>query len=190
MDCQRCGKHDALVHLTEINEGQVRSLWLCPACARARQNGLRGHGESDHNLFGDGEGEEFHPGAEEDPLDSFLGADSLRRRQNDRAVIRTCPVCGFQIETYFRLNRLGCAGCYRAFASNIRPLLAHHHGRTIHLGKVPPANPQGQNPLAEMTRARVALEKAVAVEDFEEAARLRDHLKTLQGRQNRPGPTP
>lgn len=190
MDCQRCGKHDALVHLTEINDGQVHSLWLCPACARERQNRGLGHGESDHNLFGDPEGDDLTTGGEEDPLESFLGADSMRRRHADRAVIRTCPVCGFQIETYFRLNRLGCAGCYRAFAPNIRPLLAHHHGRTIHLGKVPPANPQGQNPLAEMTRTRVALEKAVAVEDFEEAARLRDYLKSLQSRQGRNGETP
>ena len=31
-----------------------------------------------------------------------------------------------------------------------------------------------------MTRTRVALEKAVALEDYEEAAKLRDYLKNLQ----------
>ncbi len=44
-------------------------------------------------------------------------------------------------------------------------------------------NLTGQNPLAEVTRVRVALEKAVAAEDFEEAAGLRDHLKELEARQ-------
>ena len=81
-------------------------------------------------------------------------------------------------------SRLGCPSCYRAFSGSLRPMLARLHGRTIHLGKVPQTSLTGQNSLAEMTRTRVALEKAVSAEDFEEAARLRDFLKDLQARRD------
>jgi protein arginine kinase activator len=183
MDCQRCGRQDALVHLTEIRDGEVFSIWLCPACAKDRQVIRPPLGESDEALFDQGTAPDPATPGDADPLADFLGEDDFQQRMVDPAGIRTCPACGFQLEDFFRQNRLGCPGCYRAFEPNLRPFLARHHGRAIHLGKVPPASSQGYNPLADMTRARVALEKAVAAEDFEEAARLRDHLKMLQDKQ-------
>lgn len=181
MDCQRCGKQDALIHLTEINDGEISSLWLCPGCARERQSpgqdNLPGGGPL-FRSFGAGP-RPFAPD-EEDSLAAFLGEEGIQHRNVDPAGVNVCPECEFRLETFFRLNRLGCPECYRAFDPNIRPLLARLHGRTIHLGKVPRTSPPGRNPLAEMTRTRVALEKAVSTEDFEEAARLRDYLKMLQ----------
>jgi protein arginine kinase activator len=191
MDCQHCGKKDALIHLTEIRRGEVHSLWLCPECARRRKASPRTEGgTSDQELFGRAPASPVSGGEEDDSLSTFLGEDGIRHRNLDPGGIRVCPVCGFRLEDFFRHGKLGCPGCYRAFEPNLRPWLARHHGRTIHLGKVPPATAQGKNPLAEMTRTRVALEKAVAAEDFEEAARLRDHLKALQARQHRQGDGP
>jgi protein arginine kinase activator len=186
MDCQRCGKRDALIHLTEINDGQVSSLWLCPECARERQSPDREDSSGGEPLFqsyGSGPGP-FAPD-EEDTLAAFLGEEGIRPRNVDPEGVSECPECEFRLETFFRLNRLGCPECFRAFEPNLRPVLARLHGRTIHLGKVPRTSPPGRNPLAEMTRTRVALEKAVAAENFEEAARLRDYLKMLQAARDR-----
>ncbi len=185
MDCQRCGRRDALIHLTEISGGRTVNVWLCPACARDRQASRKRSEESDEALFGDRGISRAAPTGEGDPLAAFLGEEGLQYFNSDPAGEETCPTCGFKIETFFRLNRLGCPGCYRAFAPNLRPILARLHGRAIHLGKVPQTNFQGHNPLAEMTRTRVALEKAITAEDFEEAARLRDLLKSLQAMRDR-----
>ena len=182
MMCQRCGKNDALIHLTEIDDGQVQSLWLCPDCAREYKNEKaadRGTGEPPFNWLDPPTG----PGprsARDQSLADFLGEDGLLHQNMDPDGVTTCPVCDHTLDQFFRTNRLGCAGCYRAFASNIRPLLARHHGRTIHLGKVPRNLSPRSNRLADRARVRVALERAVAREDYEEAARLRDQLSTLE----------
>ena len=42
MNCQDCGANDAFVHLTEIVDGEVRSIWLCTRCSRRRQNAGQG----------------------------------------------------------------------------------------------------------------------------------------------------
>lgn len=192
MDCQNCGQREALIHLTEIRDGQVVNRWLCPACAREKQAARRNHDDVDGAFFGSDEGgqDPLTPPAEmTDPLAMFMGEDSLRWKNLDPDGVDTCPVCGFKLELFVRTAQLGCPGCYRAFAPNLRPLLARLHGQTIHLGKVPQTNPQGPNTLAEMTRARISLEKAVAVEDFEEAARLRDYLRQLQDLRTREAAT-
>lgn len=183
MLCQRCGKNDALIHLTEINDGQVQSLWLCPGCARRHKEERRASTPDDEPAFdpftlgGEGDGSPAH----EASLADFLGRDGLLHRNLDPDGLHTCPVCGYSVEEFLRSNRLGCSGCYRAFEPNIRPLLARHHGRTIHLGKVPlSGGAQAPSILAERTRVRVALDRAVAEEDYEEAARLRDQLKAMQ----------
>ncbi len=183
MDCQSCGQKDALIHLTQIQNGEVVNLWLCLKCAKKRQ---ASHGNNDEGLQ---EGGEFfapsgssrpadpHP---DDDLATFFGEGIIPWHNLDPNGVDTCPVCGFKLELFVRTAQLGCPACYRAFAANLKPILSRLQGQTIHLGKVPRTSPQGPNTLAEMTRTRVALEKAVALEDYEEAAKLRDYLKNLQ----------
>jgi protein arginine kinase activator len=180
--CQNCGRSDALIHLTEISDGKIHSLWLCTKCARKHKNAQNQDDRDEDALFGDiprrpppsrrSEGDSG--------LAEFLGEDGILQRNLDPDGVHTCPVCGHTIEEYFRTSRLGCPACYQAFDPNIRPMLARHHGRTIHLGKVPRSSTDSASSLAELTRTRIALDRAVAEEDFEEAARLRDQLKELQ----------
>lgn len=185
MDCQSCGKKDALIHLTEITGGEVVNVWLCPACARERQISAQDHEESDGDLFGETGVPRPIASGDDELLAAFLGMDRKFLSADTPAENLICPKCGFSLEQFRRTSRLGCPDCYRAFEPNIRALLSRFHGRTVHLGKMPDSNLAGQNPLAEVTRARVALEKAVAAEDFEEAAGLRDYLKELQDRQDK-----
>jgi protein arginine kinase activator len=189
MDCQNCGQREALIHLTEIKEGQVVNRWLCAQCAKEKQANRRPHDDGDGDFFGPTIPSPA-PGntpADEapDPLGEFLRQEASQHQNLDPQGVDTCPACGFKLAVFFEGGRLGCPGCYRAFASNLRPILSRLHGQTIHLGKVPRTNPQGPNTAAELTRARIALTKAVAAEEYEEAARLRDHLKILQDRQDR-----
>lgn len=183
MDCQSCGQKEALIHLTQIREGEAVNLWLCLDCAKTRQNAPK---NNDDGLQGGNDF--FAPSGSDKPVDphrddslaSFFGEGSIPWQNLDPNGVDTCPVCGFKLELFVRTAQLGCPACYRAFSANLKPLLSRMQGQLIHLGKVPKSNPQGPNSLAEITRTRVALEKAVAREDYEEAARLRDHLKSMQ----------
>ena len=59
-------------------------------------------------------------------------------------------------------------------------ILSHLHRHVSHLGKVPGSDPRKSSVSNALARARVALEKAIAGEDFEKAARLRDEIQRLE----------
>lgn len=158
MKCHRCGTREASVHWLEMVGEQRRSLWLCADCAATR--------------------EQAPAGAASEPLVSFLG-------QGLAGAGAACPGCGTTLDDLRRDNRLGCARCYVTFRSTMLPLLARFHRHISHVGKVPGGSPPTTR-LAEITRLRLGLTKAVAAEDFERAAALRDRLRELED-QSGPG---
>ena len=64
-------------------------------------------------------------------------------------------------------------GDYRVFSAGVLPLLQRFHGATRHVGKVARRH-EGS---AQRLRLRTQLREAIAREDYEEAARLRDRLR-------------
>jgi protein arginine kinase activator len=60
------------------------------------------------------------------------------------------------------------------------PLLENIHGDTRHCGKTPRRYPQTKQAEAELLQLRQRLKRAVEREDYEEAARLRDQIKTVE----------
>jgi protein arginine kinase activator len=79
-------------------------------------------------------------------------------------------------------GRLGCADCYTTFAEGLASLLKSMHKGTKHLGKVPQALQQSRDQSEKLKGLRKKLDKAVAEEDFEQAARLRDEIKQASGK--------
>ena len=78
-------------------------------------------------------------------------------------------------------GRLGCAQCYRDFSAQLKPSLQKIHGRTQHAGRKPKAFvPDPQDELnQQLNELRRQMDEAVAAENFEEAARLRDEIRAL-----------
>lgn len=155
MKCHRCGEREASVHWLEIIAGARHSVWLCADCAAT------------------GDPENL-PAPGPEPLVSFLG----RGLGAAAGPAVNCPDCGTTLEDVRRDNRLGCGGCYTAFRASLLPLLARFHRHVSHVGKVP-GGAQPSTRLSEITRLRLSLAKAVAAEDFERAAALRDRLRDL-----------
>ncbi len=87
----------------------------------------------------------------------------------------SCPACSYTVVELQRTGRLGCALCYGMFAPLLAPQLPLMHRGTRHHGKVP------ARLAPEQRRAvlREALSRAIAIEDFEQAAALRDELAAL-----------
>jgi protein arginine kinase activator len=91
-----------------------------------------------------------------------------------------CPRCGFTHADFKKAGRLGCSECYVTFAEGLENLLKTMHKGTRHVGKVP-VNLQESSHLADRLKQLTAtLEKAVSEEHFEEAARVRDEIKSTQ----------
>ena len=57
------------------------------------------------------------------------------------------------------------------------------HKGTRHTGKIPQAQQQNRDLAERLKVLRKKLDKAVADEDFEQAANLRDEIKQVTGRQ-------
>ena len=91
-----------------------------------------------------------------------------------------CPVCGFTQADFKKTGRLGCSSCYQTFSEGLGTLLKAMHKGTEHVGKLPQ---RASREIELGDRMRVLtqdLEKAVAEENYEGAAALRDQLKQLE----------
>jgi len=87
-----------------------------------------------------------------------------------------CPSCGLDVATLRREGRLGCAGCADAFFDEISKAVGRRTaGRPRELA-IEKGLAASIFPDPEPARLRSELEAAVASEDYEKAARLRDEL--------------
>ena len=96
------------------------------------------------------------------------------------SVSQKCGVCGFTQTDFKKTGRLGCSACYHSFAEGLTTLLKAMHKGTEHVGKLP-QRAHEQMQLNDRMRALTQdLQKAVAEENYETAASLRDEIKKLE----------
>lgn len=161
MKCQRC-REPATVHLTESVDGALREVHLCGSCAR--KNGvLISQTPPDLGL------DAVVQGLIVAHVGELVGELAQRR----------CPICGLKFMEFRVGGRLGCPHDYEAFDNGLLPMIRRAHGATRHVGKVPARD--RQPPCLPRLRLRAELQDAVAREDYETAARLRDQLRQEEG---------
>jgi protein arginine kinase activator len=92
-----------------------------------------------------------------------------------------CPICGIAWSEFKKNGVMGCPHDYEQFVGSLMPLLKRaHEGATEHHGKVPQNRRQEEVEKSRtLARLRKDLEKAIALEHYEAAARLRDQLREL-----------
>jgi len=148
--CSLC-EEAATVHLSQVVHGKVTKVHLCEACAQK--------------------------GGATDPA-VFQLADALTAASPAPAL--TCPRCGFTDVDFRKRGRLGCPACWETFGDALGGLLLKVQHEAAHVGRAP----AGTVPTGQLRRrlelARLEMEQAVAAEDFEAAARLRDEIAELQ----------
>ena len=155
--CERCAS-PATVHITEIlGEGKIQEHHVCEQCYPKHFQG----------------GQPKAPGKALAPEPAGDIEESLFGQQE-------CPDCGIKFVDFRNSHRLGCARDYEVFSNELLPLLENIHGETRHCGKTPRNYPKTKQAEAEMTQLRQRLKRAVEREDYEEAARLRDQIRTLE----------
>ena len=96
---------------------------------------------------------------------------------------RECAQCGTTYGSFKKSGKLGCAECYATFSDYIAGALKNIHGTSEHKGKIPQSCGDKYADLItkrELEETRLLLKKAVEAEEFEEAARLRDIINSLQ----------
>jgi protein arginine kinase activator len=167
--CHSCS-NEATVHLTSIVNGQKTEKHLCPECAE-KQHATQ-HQELNlpailHNLIGQ------HVG-----------------QLNDVLARLTCPTCGMGYMEFRAEGRLGCPQDYNVFRAGLEPLLQRIHRSERHVGKTPRNLATHAKKDAELMTLRQKLDRAVAEEAYEEAARLRDLLRIKEASDESGPPNP
>lgn len=164
MKCNGCGEREGVVSLTQIVEGDVRTVSLCAKCAAEK-------------------GIETGIGLADTPLGGFLAAlgESADPDLPLAATLEAgCPTCGATLRDFRETGRVGCAECYRAFDAPLRELLRRLHGSTHHTGmryQGGEAAPAVSAPDDGARELREQLRRAIDAEQFELAAELRDRLR-------------
>lgn len=95
-----------------------------------------------------------------------------------------CPKCGSSFNDIVREGRVGCAECYKVFYNELKPSLQRIHGQIHHSGKIAStAEPVSEEEakIDEKEELKKQMNEAVAAQNFELAAQLRDRIKELEG---------
>lgn len=157
MLCMFCKQNPAKVHLTQIVGDKMQKVDLCEDCAKQK-------GVNDPAGFS--------------LADLLLGLGASQEISSGEDV--KCPNCGFTQADFKKAGRLGCSQCYATFAEGLEGLLKSMHKGVKHVGKVPVALRQSRDLNDRLKNLQKKLDKAVTSEDFEEAASLRDEIKTTK----------
>jgi protein arginine kinase activator len=161
MLCDICGKREATVHLTEIINEQMTKLHLCEECAKQKGAEMEEH-------FGLA-----------DLLAGLANLDTPVETAKEKKV--KCAACGMTYSDFKKIGRLGCGQCYEAFKTYLMPLLKRIHGSDIHVGKTPDRKGKvAKTKRVDIEQLKKRLKRAIELEEFEEAAQLRDEIKKCE----------
>lgn len=154
MKCDHCD-NQATVHLIEIQGGKQIEKHLCELHAVEEGVAVKVQNAPINEL-----------------LEKFVLKHSGLEAPQGQA---RCKQCGMAYEEFRKGGLLGCPDCYTAFEASMTPLLQRaHEGAAVHLGKVPAHAGTDELRQQRLRQLRRELEEAVAAEQYERAARLRD----------------
>ncbi len=156
MLCEKCRQQPAEVAIREQERGQSRELYVCKACAGAP---LEKHAAPLVEMI-------------------FDIAFQLGIRSSEAVTIPgelACSVCGMSRREFRKRERLGCEACYAAFSRDTEAMIRDMHQGRRHTGKVPVR----EAAVRRRSDLEQELKHAVAAQQYEEAARLRDQIKHL-----------
>ena len=169
MICQKCKQRSANAHIHYVHNGIVRDMYLCDSCAADYKNSI----SYDGDIF--------------KMLSSFLSDNIGVYKETLK-----CECCGTDFNTICKSGMVGCGNCYSVFEKQLSPIIARIHGKTMHVGKKPceievvlENDTQVEGPKINEKEQQIAelkskMTEAVAKEDFELAACLRDEIKSLE----------
>jgi len=163
MKCDNCGEREATVEYREMRDGKTTTYHFCKDCAKEK-------------------GLESTP-----PKTQYSISDILVSMVDGSGTSETtieselrCPKCALSYAEFGRGGKLGCPACYTAFRGQLEPLLRRIHGATSHVGKTVKAASATSKTKREIRQLERALQQAVQREAFEDAAEIRDKIRTLE----------
>ena len=189
MLCQNCGKREANIKYTQIVNGVKREMSLCENCAR--ELGVEDIHFNMPISFSSFLSDFLEPyESESNFMTNFLAPQTL-----------LCENCNSTYEDFLKEGKFGCEECYEDFSSKIDPLLKNIHGANRHVGRISKwleQDKENENPISKTKKTtdkkvtqqeekiqtlKKRLEIEIKEERYEDAAKTRDEIKTMENNQ-------
>lgn len=168
MQCDNCKKNNASVHIVKIINGDRQEVNLCEECAR------------DAKEIGIGETLKFDNTFSFQNILSGLVDYFNQSQKETRGVEVACPSCGTTYGDFKKKGFLGCDNCYEYFNSALIPVIRRVQGNIEHVGKVPLKTEKDIIEKRKLIKLKEELQRAILMEEYEKAAKLRDEIRELQ----------
>ncbi len=180
MLCENCKIREANVLYTEIIDGQKTEHHFCSQCAKEMDFGQYS------NIF-----DRDFPFSK--ILSGLLG-ESSRNKEKEAYLQIVCPTCRTSYEDFIKTSMFGCPDCYEVFNLLINDKIKQIQGSLSHTGKKPVHNTEKILPQSRILEdasgsmhtedalgdLRLELTRALAAEDYEKAASLRDEIREME----------
>jgi protein arginine kinase activator len=161
MKCECCHEAEATIHLTQVIDGNVKKLNLCQNCALESGIDLNSPISITDVLLG-------------------LGAQPAEGSPIGTEFDLSCSRCQMTRAEFKKRARLGCPECYNAFMGELNALTKAMHHSGQHVGKIPARQGNEARITAQIAALQKDIETAIAKEQYEVAANLRDKIKALK----------
>lgn len=162
MLCDDCRQRPASVHVAQSINGQNTEVHLCQECA-----GRRG----EVSIW-------THPNLLMNFFTQLANPPSAPQAVAPPAT--HCPACGLGYQQFLNTSLLGCSECYAAFRDQLDHLMRQFQAGPRHQGKIPLRRGGTTRIRRKVQQLRMELAKAVELEQYEQAAVLRDELRKLE----------
>jgi protein arginine kinase activator len=158
MKCDICGKREAVLFVQQVMGTVSTEIHLCQSCARKRGIEPSGSGVdlSLSSLFGE-----------------------LLKAPSGEAGKKTCPRCGLEAADFKKHGMLGCPDCYSVFHADIVKYVRSRSPDIEYSGRLPKRLKELRYVVVERQQLKDRLQRALADEDYETAASVRDELSRL-----------
>lgn len=164
MVCQKCGKNQATTYYQHTINGKTTSVQLCSACAA--EIGVVGI---------------FNPSLMGNMFSEFLtNTFSIPSVSKNKL----CEKCRSSLSEIMNSGKVGCDECYQTFGQELFPTIENIHGKSHHIGKISASADSKVKKRAEMQQLKTELSEAIARQEFEKAAELRDKINSIEGELN------
>jgi protein arginine kinase activator len=157
MLCDVCKKNLSSIQISRIDDGVEVQINLCESCAA--EKGLRRDKQEGFSING------------------FLG-EALKSDKIQVEAVK-CVQCGTTLTQIRHHNKLGCDKCFWIFRKELKYLLQNATGSRRHKGRLPANLKQVKAILMDRAGLQKRLDRALAEENYEKAARLRDKIDRL-----------
>jgi protein arginine kinase activator len=165
MKCNVCGQKEANVKIVKVINGEKTVIHLCEDCAK-------NHGDLTFNQQG------FNlSNLISDFFSSSFSTPQFNALQNNEL---KCSKCGLSWRGFQEHSRLGCSECYNTFKDQLLPLIRRMHGNALHQGQIPKTKQPNLLKKKQLRDKKIKLQEAILEERYEDAAKYRDEIKTIE----------